>query len=330
MPKRDIVAIASSTGGLEVLRTLVAGLPAELPAAVLLVHHIGAYRSQLPEILAMGARLPVRHGVDGEPVVAGTVYVAPPDKHLMVRENRIHLSRGPKENFTRPAADPLFRSVAIEYGHRAVGVVLTGELDDGAAGLAAIKSCGGYALVQDPHDATAPSMPSSAIEATAVDAVVPSQIMAEMIVTALTAEIAMGEPKMAKPNGIEWENEMAATGMVDQQQLDAMGHRSMLTCPECGGTLWRLDGRPIRFRCHTGHAYTEKALQDHQETELEQCLWSTIRRLHERMAMARERLATAEKAGDAPRSEAERQFIGQCEALEAGLQRFIEGTVLPG
>ncbi|MGY8527541.1 chemotaxis protein CheB [Paracidovorax citrulli] len=324
MPTRDIIVLASSTGGLDVLRTLIGGLPHDLPAAVLLVQHIGAHESILPDILAPHSSLPVRHGTDGEAVLPGTIYIAPPDRHMLVRDNRIQLSRGPKENFTRPAADPLFRSVAIEYGKRVIGIVLTGELDDGSSGLVAIKACGGYTIVQDPNDAAARSMPASAMDATDVDAVVPASGLAPAIVAALSTKPALGEATMATRQHIQWETDMAATGTGQLAQLDAMGHRSPLTCPECGGTLWQLDGRPMRFRCHTGHAYTQLALQDHQDAVLEKVLWSAVRRLHERMATAHTAEAAARNEGDPRRASVQEQLVTRCLALEAELHRFIE------
>ncbi|MBY4899164.1 chemotaxis protein CheB [Cupriavidus sp. AU9028] len=324
MPQRDIIALASSSGGLDVLRTVLGGLPADLPAAVLLVHHIGAYESILPQILSRHTALQVRHGAQGEPVVPGSVYIAPPDHHMLVRNGRIELSHGPKENFTRPAADPLFRAVAVEYGKRAVGVVLTGELDDGAAGLVAIRACGGYAIVQEPLDAVAPSMPSSAMHATAVDAVAPAAELASAIVAALSASVLQGEPAMATRRQIEWETDMTRYGAAPIAQLDEMGKRSTLTCPECGGTLWSVAGKPARYRCHTGHGYTRMALQEHQEEVLETALWATIRRLHERMATAQAALAAANQAGDVGLALEQQRLVGRCEALEAELHRFVE------
>src|SRR5688500_13070138 len=160
MPKRDILVIGASSGGLEVLKGLLGGLPAGLPASVFVVLHMAAHHpSRLPELLSRVCPLPVAHAVDGEPIVPGRVYVAPPDNHLLLMPDQVRLTNGPKENRARPAVDALFRSAAQAFGPRVVGVVLTGQLDDGTAGLWAIKDRGGLAAVQDPEEASAPSMP---------------------------------------------------------------------------------------------------------------------------------------------------------------------------
>ena len=175
MAKKDIVVIGASAGGIEALRELVSELPADLPAALFVVVHIQPYAvSRLPEILSRAGALPATHASNGEPIQPGHIYVAPPDRHLLVRQGRIALSRGPRENHSRPAIDPLFRSAARAYGSRVIGVVLSGALYDGSMGLLVVKTRGGMAIVQDPREAAVDSMPRSALRLVEADAVLPS------------------------------------------------------------------------------------------------------------------------------------------------------------
>src|SRR3954470_2925577 len=185
MPSHDIIVIGASAGGVETLKALVRGLPAELPAAVFVVLHVApGGPGYLPQILAKAGPLPASFPEDGEAIANGRIYVAPPDHHLLLEPGRVRVVRGPKENRHRPAADPLFRSAAWAYGPRVIGVVLSGTLDDGAAGLWAIKSCGGVAIVQDPEDALFDEMPASALASVDADHVAPLEelplILAEL------------------------------------------------------------------------------------------------------------------------------------------------------
>lgn len=188
---RNVIVIGASAGGVEALAKVVAVLPDGFPAAILIVMHVGAHPSILPALLGRASRLPVRHAIDNEPLRPATILVAPPDRHLLLKPDghgaRVQLSRGPKENHARPAVDPLFRSCAAVFGSKAIGVVLTGFLDDGTVGLKAIKSCGGIAVVQDPADAVAPDMPRNALANVAVDYRVPLKQMGETLVSIVHA-----------------------------------------------------------------------------------------------------------------------------------------------
>lgn len=186
-----VVVIGASVGGVTALRTLVGGIPRDFPAPILLVLHIGDRASILPELLAQSGSLPVAHAMEGESLRAGRIFVAPPGVHLQVAGGRIELNRGPKENHARPAIDPLFRSVAIAYGPAAIGVILTGGLDDGSAGLLAVKQCGGVAIVQEPLTAEDPAMPSNALACVEVDYCVPLDAIPGLLI-AMAREEAIG------------------------------------------------------------------------------------------------------------------------------------------
>jgi two-component system chemotaxis response regulator CheB len=298
MNTRDIIVIATSLGGLEALRTIVSSPPERLPASIFVVMHIGAWPSLLPRLLAGQSRIPVLHASDGEAINRGTIYIAPPDRHMLIHNGRIRLSAGPKENFTRPAADPLFRSAAVNYGARAIGVVLTGQLDDGAAGLKAIHACGGFTIVQDPAGCVAPDMPKAALSAVTADVVAPIENIGAAIVGALKDHPPKGV-NMDERERAAIELKIADTGDSSPRDLERIGHRSSMTCPECGGVIWRVgDGSPLRYRCHTGHAFSAMALESQQRTGAENALWSAVRRLEEKLLLAREQLSHAEATGD--------------------------------
>jgi len=310
------VVIGASAGGVAPLLDLIAQLPGTINAAVGVVVHIGNRHSLLPELLvARGAS--AMHPRDGQPLEAGRVYVAPPDHHMTFTHDQVKLSRGPLENHARPAVDPLFRSTAIHWGDRAIGVVLSGALDDGTAGLAAIKQCGGIAIVQDPATAIEPSMPSSALHSVEVDHCLDVPAIAKLL-HALSQRPGAGQasraghvtpPGLLREHAISQEVEDVQRTM---ENLSEVAKPSALTCPGCGGGLWELnDARPLRYRCHTGHAYTAVTLERSQGEVAEQALWSSVRALRERELLLRRLADVAEATGDAAqaavgRSEAER------------------------
>lgn len=293
IPARDVVVIGASTGGVEALRQLVAGLPSGFPAAVLIVMHIGTQNSILPSLLARTSILPVRQARDGDLVEAGRILVAPPDLHLtIVRADgayRVLLARSAKENFTRPAIDPLFRAAAAAAGGRAIGVILTGALDDGTAGLAAIKACGGCAIVQDPGEALAPDMPLSAIDNVDVDHVLKLAEMPSVLARLIETNSRGGMKKQQEvPEWVRIENQIAVEG-GKMEDLARLAKPSTFTCPECNGALWEIqDLRPQRYRCHTGHAFTASTLATLQSEKVEEAVWSAVRALHEREMLLRD------------------------------------------
>jgi two-component system chemotaxis response regulator CheB len=298
--QRDLVVVGASAGGVDALQALVAGLPPEFPAAVLVVLHVASSgTSVLPQILSRHGPLPAAFAADKEPLRRGRIFVAPSDHHMLVYDQTIHLTHGPRENGHRPAIDPLFRSAARAAGNRVIGVVLSGLLDDGAAGLQIVKDLGGAAVVQDPADAIFPSMPVAALEATAPDRVVPIRDMAEALCRLIEAPI---EPQVRPGPDLEREP------LPD-------GQPSTLTCPECGGSLWQKDtGGTLRYVCHTGHAYSLESLVEEQGRSLETTLWSALRALQERADMQRR---LARRAEGARRSSHERRAGDAAEHADA-------------
>jgi two-component system chemotaxis response regulator CheB len=296
MNRRDIVAMGASVGGIQALLEILPALPRDFPAAILAVLHIGPNRSLLPDLISRRTELRAIHPEDGQEPAAGVVHVAPPDRHMVIERGRIRLVHGPKEHHTRPAIDPLFRSAAIEFGDRVIGVVLTGGKDDGTAGLQAIKACGGVAVAQHPATAIEPGMPMSAIAYGAVDHVRPLAQLAHLLV-----ELA-GQPVVgarAVPPQLLHENSNFQGATLPMQHLDAIGRPSTFTCPECDGVLWELAGvPPARFRCHTGHAFSLRTLDSTQRKSTEDAIWAALRALQEREGLLR-RLAQSAPPGEA-------------------------------
>lgn len=284
-----MIALGGSAGALEALRQIVGGLPADLPASVFVALHQLPYASScLAELLGKWGRLAARHPADREPLRPATLYVAPPDYHLLVVEGAVRVVQGPKEHNTRPAVDPLFRSAAVAYGPRVVGVVLSGNLDDGTAGLAAIDARGGVALVQDPADALYREMPENAArQVTAARRLKAAQMAPEL--ARLAREPAAPPRAAAPPAGeLEWVVAMAAWDLEAMSGAERPGRPSPFGCPECGGDLWELEGGGLsRFRCRTGHAYSPRSLRAAQAGAVDHTLNEAFRALKEKEHMER-------------------------------------------
>ena len=289
MPGKDIIVIGASAGGIEPIRTILRGLPADFTGSVFIVVHTSANSPELlPAIFDKSGSLPAIAGRTGERIKPGRVYVAPPDRHLIIEPGKICLTRGPKENRFRPAVDPLFRSAAQTYGPRVVGIVLSGGLDDGTSGLWTIKRLGGTAIVQDPHDAWAPSMPRSAMSQLHVDHVLRAEEIAPMLVR-LAATAADAQEGGDVPEGVRIEVNIAKENKAREAGVLTLGEPSTFACPECHGVLLEMKDRPPRrFRCHTGHAYTLESLLSEMDEGIEDSLWSAIRALEERVMLMRE------------------------------------------
>jgi two-component system chemotaxis response regulator CheB len=302
---RDLVVIGASSGGIEALRRLVQRFPPDLAAAVLVVVHTPAESvGLLPKILDKIGPLPAKHPRDGERIQPGFIYVAPPNRHLLVSDSRLRLSSGPRENRFRPAIDPLFRTAASAGGSRVIGIVLSGAQNDGTSGLRLIKESGGLTMVQRPDDALVDSMPLSAIAHVAVDYVLDAEGLGERVgalvkggrsrdaairVAERSASAVPTHPDSGRPDP-------ADAGSAGLRSEAALPPPSTLTCPDCGGVLWELeeDGL-LRYRCHVGHAYTAEALESFHSDRVEGALWHALRALEE-AADLRRRLAT--RAGD--------------------------------
>lgn len=292
MSGHDIVVIGASAGGIEAIREVVSRFPGDLAAAVFVVLHLPqGSRSTLPEIISRSGPLPAVHPKDGERIGQGRIYVAPPDHHLLLDDGHVVLSRGPHHNRHRPAVDPLFGSAALNYGGRVVGVVLSGTLDDGTAGLARIKRRGGVALVQDPRSAEFAGMPESAIAHVAVDRVVSVDRLAEVIGEYVCRPAPDTAPPPDARLALDFERDL---GM--HTDVKRIGKPSVYACPECHGTLWELDEDGVlQFCCRVGHSFSTEGLQAEHDDSLEATLWSALRAMEENISLRR-RLAERSRA----------------------------------
>jgi two-component system chemotaxis response regulator CheB len=296
LTNQRVVVIGASAGGVNALTELVRNLPRDLAAPVGIVLHIPPDSpSLLPQILNRDSNLQVLTPQNGQEWENGKIYIAPPDRHLLFAEDgTLHVARGPRENRARPAVDPLFRSAALAFGPRVIAVVLTGTLDDGTAGLIAVKERGGIAIVQDPKDALYPGMPESAIAHAAVDHVVPVRAMGELIGRLVSEPVA----SLAVPvrREVRLEVHMAGLNVEALATNERPGTPSPYSCPDCGGVLWEIqEGNYARFRCRVGHAYNPETMLGAQQDVLEEALWSAAKTLEETTRLSR-RLAENERA----------------------------------
>lgn len=287
---RGVVAVGASAGGVEALSNLAAGLKPDVPYAYLMALHMPAGApSILARIVDRSGPLPAVTAENGAGLQPGHIYVATPDRHLLVADHRVVLSQGPTENGHRPAINALFRSVAVAFGHRAIGVLLSGVLDDGVLGLAAIRSRGGTTIGQLPDDALFPAMPTNAQDAGVLDLQAAAADIGALLEQLSHREIE--EPIMKPDPAMEMENRIAMTARFatdfDTQEL---GPPSGYTCPDCNGSLIALGGGS--FRCHVGHAWTRDALLAAHDEEVENALWIALRTLREKAKLARQMAAT--------------------------------------
>ena len=238
----------------------------------------------------------IQHAVDGDSLKPGTVFIAPPDRHMLVEGPKIRSLRGAKENYSRPAIDPLFRSAAIAYREWVIRVVLAGDLDDEIVGLQAIKTCGGIALVQEPREAIAPSMPSTALRYVNVDGWLQSDQIAgrliELVSQPRDAVALDPTPTMELEQSIS-----LASGLASIESLDSIAPCSALTCPECQGAPWEMDTFPLRYRCHTGHTYGAISMRASQDLAIEELLWAAVRAFHEKEQLMQRQSEAASSSG---------------------------------
>ncbi|MFL5619663.1 MAG: chemotaxis protein CheB [Gemmatimonadaceae bacterium] len=306
MPGHDVIVVGASAGGVEAVSTLVAGLPADLPAAVCVVVHLRPdAQSRLADVLARATSLPVVPARHGASLRSGTIHVAVPDLHLLVVRGDdgrgvLRVVRGPRENRARPAVDPLFRSAALAFGPRVIGVILSGALDDGTAGLWTVKDRGGIAVVQEPDDAAVSSMPTSALSEVVVDEVAPARELGPLLGRLAREPVPLFTTQAADDAPSDLEREIGIIAMSEEhhQESERYGRPSRFSCPECGGVLWDVSGRgPVRFRCEVGHAHTAASLAEAQTESVEAAMWSALRALEDKAELARRRSSAATERG---------------------------------
>jgi two-component system, chemotaxis family, protein-glutamate methylesterase/glutaminase len=284
---RDIIVVGASAGGVQALQALVKGLPGDLPAAVFVVLHIPPHTpSNLPSILNAASVVHAEHARDGATIRPNRIYVAPPDKHLLLEPGRMAVRRGPKENRFRPSVDALFRSAAYVFGSRAIGVILSGALDDGTSGLWSIKRLGGRAMIQDPSDAMHPEMPRNAMEYVEPDHVVSAAELGPLLGRLASEPARTTKVDQHELRRLGLESEIAASGGAFEKGIMEWGEMAPFTCPECHGALVQLkEDAILRFRCHTGHAFTATTLLAGITEAVEATLWGAMRTVEEQAMM---------------------------------------------
>jgi two-component system chemotaxis response regulator CheB len=276
----DIIVIGGSAGSFDPLRHVLADLAADLPVTVFIVVHVHPTAGRgLVDALRIPRSWKARLAEDGAPIEHGRIMIAPPDHHLIVKRGQVRVTQGPRENLWRPSIDVLFRSAAVAYGSRVAGIVLSGALDDGSAGLAAIKRCGGTAIAQDPVDARVPDMPESAIRNTKIDYILKSHEIAPRI-GALASQATVPSPDI--PRDLVLEAQIAETGNSSVELNQSLGELSEFTCTDCSGPLWKRNEGMLRYRCLTGHALTARALDEGLNRTLDSALWAAIRQFEQR------------------------------------------------
>ena len=284
MAKRDIIVVGASAGGITALTELLKSIPKDFKASIFVVLHVSAFSpSVLPAILSRAGLLNAIHPADGEVIKPGLIYVSPPDHHLLLEGNRVLVKKGPKENNFRPSIDALFRSAAYAYGPRVIGIVLSGLLNDGTSGLWSVKRLGGITMIQEPADAEFPSMPLNVLDYVKVDYAIRASDMG-FLLKKLTTERASKKPKISKEEMAFLKMEVIISKQDNAFAMGIMneGELTPFTCPECHGVLVRLiEGKFIRFRCHTGHAYTASSLLADLSRSVEEALWQSMRGLEE-------------------------------------------------
>jgi two-component system chemotaxis response regulator CheB len=301
--QRDTVVVGASAGGVAAIRTLLAGLPADFAGRVLVVLHVAPSGvNALASVLARSSPVPVRSAANQDRLEPGVVLVARPDHHLVVVDDHILLTRGPRENGHRPAVDVLFRSAAKALGPRTIAVVLSGALDDGSAGLRAVRARGGLGVVQDPDDAQHAGMPSSAIRAAAPEYVVPVAQMPALLTELIGTEVP--DPPVDETLPPEMARLLEAEVAIAELTADSLrephrpGSAAGLSCPDCQGSLFVVDEKDyVRFRCRVGHAWSAQSLMAEHGTAIEGALWMALRALEEKAALCADMSTRAGTSG---------------------------------
>jgi two-component system chemotaxis response regulator CheB len=282
---RNLIAIGASAGGIKAIIKVLEGIPETIDAAIMIVLHVSRKSNpdNIIEIFQRHTALQCEVARDKMEIEKGKIYLAQPEHHLMVKDQIIRLNQGPEENRYRPSIDVLFRSVAVHFGNRAIGIILTGMLDDGTSGMYAIKNCGGLCLIQNPSEAEYSDMPQNVLNRVEVD------FMGDLAEIPIIIQDILNKPlppQIAIPNELKVEAEITEKLMSDINDLKKIAKQSDFVCPDCGGGLWQIKNDPVhRYRCFTGHVYTEKLLQDLQDLKIEESIWVSIRMLEEKRNM---------------------------------------------
>jgi len=289
--QHDIVVIGGSAGSLEPLRVILGSLPEDFPGSVFVVIHLSPeFPSMLDEVVTRWGGLRASFPPDCEAILPGRIYLAPPDRHLLIEPGRVRIECGPRENRHRPAIDPLFRTAARVYGPRVVGIILSGMRDDGSAGLYAIKQRGGVTMVQDPDDAVWSEMPRGAIRYVRPDFILPSLGIPHKIVDLAVDhdDFSTSGKASGTSNGPNTPPDKPDVNLESSYPEEGEGKPSVFACPECHGVLWELkDEGLVRFRCRVGHSYGAEALHDELTEASESALWAAVRALEEKAALER-------------------------------------------
>ena len=323
------MVIGASAGGIAALQVLLGGLPADLNAAVLIVVHTSAQSGNvLDRIFQRACKLPVRYPSDGTRIKKGHVYVAPADCHMIVEDGTIRVVKGPRENLHRPAIDPLFRSAAMSYGRRAIGVVLTGLLDDGTAGLMVIEANGGVSVVQEPADALFAAMPASAAAHVHTARILPLDEIADALVDLTSEELPETARSLpGRDSDAAKDVKIAELNMKEIENEERQGSPSVFSCPDCGGVLWELEENGFqRFRCRVGHAFTALQLDFAQRQTIESALWSALRALEESASLYRRMADRAKEAKGRAHENTVRRYLDRVANTEANahtLRNFL-------
>lgn len=336
MAKRDIIGIGGSAGSTQALKSLLGELPAGMKASVFIATHLRAGRKQyLAEVLARVCALPVKVAEADEEIRPGQVYLAAPDCHLLVIRNRVVLGKGPRENMVRPAIDPMLRSLAMTYGSRVIGVILSGALNDGASGLHAIKHCGGLAVVQSPEDAEVAEMPLAALETVEADHLATAAAIGAVLPSLAETE-APASPSCT--DLVRLEVEIAAGARLGTRKLEQVAAPAALTCPQCNGVLSQMgEAHPLRYRCQIGHAVTGEMLDDEQKAAAEEALRVAWRVMEERAELVSRMGKDARRQGRTMVAELyegrHKEYVGHAEALRkavlAGMEPMVDDEQEP-
>ena len=327
MANRDVLAIGTSAGGFDALRFLASEFSRDFPASVLVTIHLSSqFRSALDAILTQAGPLPASFAVDGEKFERSHIYIAPAERHLIVENEQLRLGSGPRENNARPSLDPMFRSAALCCGPRTVGAVLTGTLGDGAAGLQALKQSGGITVVQDPSDAAFAEMPTTALLRSRPDHVVSLAGMPALFDKLVRQPAG---PAVPVASNLQYEVNIASGGRGSMREMDQIGRRSVLACPDCHGVMWEIDeGELARYRCHVGHAYSAEIMSLALDENLTRAFGTALRALDERVALAKKLETQATTSGRDGMAESwaakAREFEAEANVIRDSIRRTDE------